>query len=54
MSHPLKVSLLGPLAMWREPLTPEFVRLGYAPSTIARQIRSIAPVFLDVPAWGGH
>lgn len=42
MSHPSKVSLLGPLAVWREQLTAEFLRLGYAPSTVARQLQLLA------------
>lgn len=42
MSHPSRVSLGGPLAAWREPLTAEFVRLGYAPSTISRQLQLLA------------
>lgn len=42
MSLPSKVSLTGPLAVWREQLTAEFVRLGYAPSTVARQLQLLA------------
>lgn len=42
MSDPSKVSLHGPLAVWREPLTAELVRLGYAPSTVARQLQMVA------------
>lgn len=42
MSNPSKVSLDGPLAFWREQLTAEFLRLGYAPSTIARHLQLLA------------
>lgn len=42
MSHPSKVVIVGPLAVLREQLTTEFVRLGYAPSTVARQLQLVA------------
>ena len=42
MSHPSKVVITGPLAIWREQLTTEFVRLGYALSTVARQLQLLA------------
>jgi len=42
MSHPSKVVIVGPLAVLREQLTTEFVRLGYAPSTVARQLQLLA------------
>ncbi|MEO7017723.1 MAG: tyrosine-type recombinase/integrase [Leifsonia sp.] len=42
MSHPSKVSLIGPLAVWREQLIVEFDRLGYAPSTVARHLQLLA------------
>jgi len=42
MSHPSKVVIAGQLAILREQLTTEFVRLGYAPSTVARQLQLLA------------
>lgn len=42
MSHPSKVVIVGPLAVLREQLTTEFVRLGYAQSTVARQLQLLA------------
>lgn len=41
MNEISKVSLTGPLAAWRNPLTAEFTRLGYATSTIARHLQLI-------------
>lgn len=42
MSHPSQVVIVGPLAVLRKQLTTEFVRLGYAPSTVARQLQLLA------------
>ena len=42
MSHPSKVVIVGPLAVLREQLTTEFVRLGYASSTVARHLQLLA------------
>lgn len=42
MSQPSKVSLTGPLAVSRDQLTAEFLRLGYAPSVVARHLQLLA------------
>lgn len=42
MSHPSKVVIVGPLAVLREQLTTEFVRLGYSSSTVARHLQLLA------------
>lgn len=52
MSHPSKVVIVGPLAVLREQLTTEFVRLGYAPSTVARQLQLLAPLLRWMSARG--
>jgi integrase/recombinase XerD len=44
MSSPLNVVLVGPLAVLREQLTNEFLRSGYAPSTVARHLQLLAHV----------
>jgi len=42
MSSPSNVVIVGPLAVLKEQLTVEFLRLGYAPSTVARQLQLLA------------
>lgn len=42
MSHPSKVAMIGPLASCRARLTPEFLRRGYASSTVSRQLQLLA------------
>lgn len=42
MSHPSKVAMIGPLASCQAQLTTEFLRRGYAPSTVSRQLQLLA------------
>ncbi|TDW29789.1 tyrosine-type recombinase/integrase [Cryobacterium psychrophilum] len=44
MSNPSNVVVVGPLAVLKEQLEDEFLHLGYAPSTVARQLQLLAHV----------